>query len=249
MSIGTPEDPVADRPIRREKNRSICCGAPNWKIDAFSRKNGRFSGKNRSKRVQVHLLLVGLHLREIGVDREVGGEVRPHAPLHVEPDVAVAVARGHRWRAVKSLFDRASTYGVSLRSRRGGRLSPFSFAADDTRNTSKPRCTGERNTCSFLRRMLRLTLKPQVVSMPVGVTQRLERNRHLGFPAALGDRGPHAPVAVPIQVQRADRAALRSAGAGLDSARCRSSALRPTPGRRTRSRSGWCRRRTRSGCR
>jgi hypothetical protein len=49
VSIGTPDEPVADRPIR-EKNRSTCCGAPNWKT-MFSRKSGRFSGKNRSKRV------------------------------------------------------------------------------------------------------------------------------------------------------------------------------------------------------
>ena len=53
MSIGTPDAPVADRPIRREKNSSACCAAPNWKTDAFSRKNGRFSGKNRSNRVRL----------------------------------------------------------------------------------------------------------------------------------------------------------------------------------------------------
>ena len=45
--------PTAERPMRREKNRSICCGLPNWNVDAFSRKNGRFSGKNRSKRVRL----------------------------------------------------------------------------------------------------------------------------------------------------------------------------------------------------
>jgi hypothetical protein len=35
-----------------EKKRSICCDDPNWKMEAFSRKNGRFSGKNSSKRVR-----------------------------------------------------------------------------------------------------------------------------------------------------------------------------------------------------
>ena len=52
IGIGAPELPCPDRPMRREKNSSICCGAPNWKVDAFSRKNERFSGKNRSKRVR-----------------------------------------------------------------------------------------------------------------------------------------------------------------------------------------------------
>ena len=36
---------------------------------------------------QVHLLLVGLDLREVGVDRRVERQVGAHAPLEVEPDI------------------------------------------------------------------------------------------------------------------------------------------------------------------
>jgi hypothetical protein len=34
-------------PIRRLKNSSTDCGVPTAKVPAFSRKNGRFSGKKR----------------------------------------------------------------------------------------------------------------------------------------------------------------------------------------------------------
>ncbi len=53
MSIGCDVPAAPERPMRREKNRSTACGCPNWKVVAFSRKNGRFSGKNRSKRVRL----------------------------------------------------------------------------------------------------------------------------------------------------------------------------------------------------
>ena len=45
---------------------------------------------------QVDLLLVDLDLREVGVDGEVGGEIRGDAVLHVAADVAVLVVRRRR---------------------------------------------------------------------------------------------------------------------------------------------------------
>src|SRR5439155_13258166 len=36
---------------------------------------------------KVHLLLIGLDLREIGIDGEVGGQIRLNSPFHVEPDL------------------------------------------------------------------------------------------------------------------------------------------------------------------
>ena len=47
IAICSPDGPM---PIRRLKNRSISPGLPTVKNPAFSRKNGRFSGKNRSNR-------------------------------------------------------------------------------------------------------------------------------------------------------------------------------------------------------
>ena len=52
IGIGWSELAAPDKPMRREKKRSTDCGWPNWNVEAFSRKNGRFSGKNRSKRVR-----------------------------------------------------------------------------------------------------------------------------------------------------------------------------------------------------
>ena len=40
-------------PIRRVKNRSTAWGVPAEKMPAFSRKKGRFSGKNSGKRVRL----------------------------------------------------------------------------------------------------------------------------------------------------------------------------------------------------
>src|SRR5207247_9770912 len=45
------------------------------------------------------------------------------------------------------------------------------------------------------------------------VAQRLERYRDLGFPTALRYGALNAPIAVPVQVQRSNRPALRAAGA------------------------------------
>ena len=53
-------------------------------------------GKEQAEPRQVDLLLVGLDLREIGVEREVGDQVLRDGVLHVEPRVAAEVVR-RRW--------------------------------------------------------------------------------------------------------------------------------------------------------
>ena len=50
MGTSTPLESI---PIRLEKNSSTSRGEPNSNVPAFSRKNGRFSGKNRSKRLRL----------------------------------------------------------------------------------------------------------------------------------------------------------------------------------------------------
>ena len=60
--------------MRRLKKRSTSPGVPTVKKPAFSRKNGRFSGIEEVEAVEVDLLLVGLDLGEVGVERYVEGE-------------------------------------------------------------------------------------------------------------------------------------------------------------------------------
>ena len=88
MSIGRPDE---ESPMRREKNRSIDCGWPNWNVDAFSRKNGRFSGKNRSKRVRLtcssSASTCAKSVFTVDVEREVG----PDAPLEIDAAVPRAI--------------------------------------------------------------------------------------------------------------------------------------------------------------
>jgi hypothetical protein len=50
MGTGLPR---VSMPMRRVKKRSTACGVPAEKTPAFSRKNGRFSGKKSGKRVRL----------------------------------------------------------------------------------------------------------------------------------------------------------------------------------------------------
>jgi len=64
-----PDDPVADRPMRARRRIDLLRRAE-LKDRRVLEKNGRFSGKNRSNRVRSPAPR-RLHLREIGVHREV----------------------------------------------------------------------------------------------------------------------------------------------------------------------------------
>ena len=125
--------------MRREKKRSICCGDAELEDRRVLEEERALLREEQIEPREVHLLLVGFDLREVGVDREVGGEVRTHSPLHVDADAApLFVELIGRSNGV-ILVRRPSAYGISLMSRRGGRFRPVSFAADDTRKISKPR--------------------------------------------------------------------------------------------------------------
>ena len=95
MGIGVP---ASDRPMRRLKNRSVCTCAevnalpvPMVKKLEFSRKKSRFSGIEQAEAREVHLLLVHLHLREVGVERDVHVEPGRDAVARVEAHVANGV--------------------------------------------------------------------------------------------------------------------------------------------------------------
>ena len=73
---------------------------------------------------EVDLLLVGLDLREVGVDRDVEREVRTNAPLHVDADVGRRCRADRRSRACSPCWPSRARTGISLMSRRGGRFEP-----------------------------------------------------------------------------------------------------------------------------
>src|SRR3970282_1108634 len=56
--------------------------------------------KEQADPCEVHLLLVGLDLRKIGVVGEISGQVPGEAIFHVEPDVTTDVVRNPRRGAV-----------------------------------------------------------------------------------------------------------------------------------------------------
>ena len=106
---------------------------PKSKMPRPSRKNSRFSGKNRLKRVRLTCCSSTLDLREVGVVGDVGGQVGGDADLGVDAGVA---DRG-RWSPA------ARAAGPSRRARcvrlqldvllADGRSRPTSVAPSDTR--------------------------------------------------------------------------------------------------------------------
>ena len=89
---------------------------------AFSRKNGRFSGKTQVEARQVDLLLVHLDLREVGVVGEIEVQARRDAELGVDAEspsiVAVSVAVG------SSGSPSRSRTGMNLKLRGVGQVQP-----------------------------------------------------------------------------------------------------------------------------
>ena len=67
--------------------------SPRWKVEELA-----LLGEEEAEPRQVHLLLVDLDLREIGVIGEVGREVLRHAVLDVNAEGAVAFVRDARDR-------------------------------------------------------------------------------------------------------------------------------------------------------
>ena len=79
--------------------------APGEVEDAASlQKELPFLGKEEAEARQVHLLLVDLDLREVGVVGEVGRQVLRDAHFHVEPEIAVTRA-GHERVGLRKVTD------------------------------------------------------------------------------------------------------------------------------------------------
>ncbi len=100
MSIGTPDARQAD--AAREEQIDLLRVAELERRRVLEEERPLL-GEEQIEARQVDLLLVGLDLREVGVDGDVERQVRPDSPLHVEADVAVAIELIAAAR-VKSLF-------------------------------------------------------------------------------------------------------------------------------------------------
>ena len=96
------------RPIRRLKNMIGTSRPARWPDLAAEiedplalEKEVALLGEEQAEAREVDLLLVLLDLREVGVDRQVGGQPAREAVLHIDADVAAdVVAERHARRAV-----------------------------------------------------------------------------------------------------------------------------------------------------
>ena len=163
-SIGTGLR-FSSMPMRREKNSSTSRGVPNSKNPAFSRKNGRFSGKNRSNRVRLICSSSTSTCAKsvLNVASSVRLGVSPY--LTSRPASRSIVVRS---RFVKILREPAHHVGQQLQ-----------VAIPLCRQTVQGACErdlcelerpgdGRPNDCSLLLRSVRKMFSPQVRSSPGG---------------------------------------------------------------------------------
>ena len=105
MSIGTPAARQADAAGEEQIDRLRLAELERRRVLEEERP---LLGEEQIEAREVHLLLVGLDLREVGVDGRVEREVGTDSPLHVDADVAFADPPD-RPGAVKSLLAEPST--------------------------------------------------------------------------------------------------------------------------------------------
>ena len=99
--VGVQPDPPAvehRRRIRGLRRAHLRAGATAGEIEhaAALEKEVTLLGKEQAESREVDLLLVDLHLREVGVDGEVGGQVRRDAVLHIAANIAIEVVLDRR---------------------------------------------------------------------------------------------------------------------------------------------------------
>ena len=152
---------------------------------------------------QVDLLLVDLHLREVGVVGEVRRQVLGQAVLHVDAAVSVAVVRD-RGRDGPVGVERADRVGLDLERAAVRRHLQAHQGAGD-RQAELSRSGRDRH-----RRQVRLLeVRPDVpaqLDAPYLVrsgpeTERLERNLHFDGPAAVEAARAHVPDGIPVGIR------------------------------------------------
>ena len=191
-------------PIRRLKNSSSSPGCPTENSPAFSRKNGRFSGKNRLNRSRLICWSSTSTCAKVGVVGQIESEARGHAVLQVRPHVSE-----QRGFAVRVAPERLAEHvGVQLEVPRRRSLHPLELAGQ--RQPVQVELAGQRRPVRLLVPMPDVALKvePPRLHGARRVAQGPERNRELGGPADVGDLRGDLPDAVPVQVESTPRAAL-----------------------------------------
>ena len=172
--------------------------------------------KEEVEPVEVDLLIVHLHLREVGVVGEIESQSRRHAVLQVAAEVAQAggeVPRGAGVRPARRLADDV---------RRQLQRPPQPLRRHDASHLARLRDPEQielpRNRRPVRRLVAAADVALEVDAPRLGGTgrepERPERNGELGAPPNLGDRRPHLPDAVPVLVEAAAGAARLASLAG-----------------------------------
>ena len=213
IGISSPFSPI---PMRRLKNTSASPELPTAKSPAFSRKNGRFSGKNRLKRSRFtccsststwakSVLTVASSVR-LGVTLYLAS--RPTSPKNF-------VSRLDAPRCLAS----PSVYGMSARFRWTGSVEPGQRARERHPHQVELNRQGRPESGLVPPPNGPLKVHAPLAAAARLVAQRLERDLELRRPAVFGGHRSHFPGAVPIQIEAAAGAAdLPSAAAATSAA-------------------------------
>jgi hypothetical protein len=163
-------------------------------------------GKEQVEARQVHLLVVGLDLGEVGVDRRVGDHARPHFPFGVEADVGVP-RRVERAPGARSLGQADQPVGLHLD------VGPRSWEVGEPIQPTGLAHPVESPALARPRRPQRLLVlaadhpphveAPAVLTGAEGIAQRAEGDGHLRRPALRPAQRPHGPDGAPVGVERA----------------------------------------------
>ena len=200
--LSSRDDPL---PICRSAPSRVLGPPPRAKskMPRPSRKNSRFSGKNRLNRVRFTCCLVHLNLAKSVFQVRSAVRLRGDAVLDVHPVIAAAVVaarRVHRevggdpGNAVRlDLEVGAAVRHVETHQQRGVGQAEEAPATRRDRHRRDVRHL-------VLRRIVRRICTPHRWTGPRPVAQRPERNRHLHRPAALEPAGADVPHRVPVAV-------------------------------------------------
>ena len=193
---GRTEEPAGDAALRKAED------APPLEEElALLREEEREAG-------QVHLPLVHLHLREVGVQGEVGGQVLGDAVLDVDAGRAatLVVQRRVREQVGGHTADRVG-FDLDVAARRGRFETHQRPGRRDAEDTGRPAAAAGRDGQPRQIGVLVLAadaaakLNAPDVRRLRPVAERLERNLHLDRPAAVEAAGPHVPHRVPVGVR------------------------------------------------
>ena len=195
---------------------------PKSKIPAFSRKKSRFSGKNDLEAREVHDLVVGLDLGEVGPRRRVQDEAGPRLPLEVRARPRHEVVGGRPVGARRA--------GQAAEAERPeldvGRLSRQAAEAREVTGAAHP---GEPSLGARPGAPQRVLVAPahdpldveapDLLALRARVAEAAERDRELRRPALRHAPRGDAPDRPPVDVER--RALVRDEGVELGPVRVR----------------------------